>query len=151
MLRTRLIRIGVILTVTLALAGCASRWNPWNWFRRSAPVERVDTAGVPVDPRQLVATVETMTVEATPTGAIVRATGLSPTQGWWDAELVALPDAGEGRLVLEFRILPPVVPKAANTPRSREVTVAYSVSARKLEGLREIVVQGAGNARAVRR
>ena len=30
----------------------------------------------------------TMTVEPIPGGAIVRASGLTPTQGWWNAELV---------------------------------------------------------------
>ncbi len=152
MFRTPLIRFGIALTLTIALAGCASKWNPVNWFRRSAPVERVETeTGVPVDPRQLAATVLTLNVDPSPTGAIVRATGLPPTQGWWNAELVALPDQGDGRLVLEFRLAPPPGAKPAGTPQSREVTVAYSISARKLETLREIVVQGSGNARSVRR
>lgn len=144
-------RILVTLCLTIALAGCASKWNPVNWFRRSATVERVATDGSPAETRPLVATVESLTVEATPTGAILRATGLPPTQGWWEAELVPLPDAGDGRLVLEFRISPPPEARRQGPAPSREVVVAYAVSATKLARLSEIVVQGAGNARSVRR
>ena len=90
-------------------------------------------------------------VEDIPGGAIVRATGLTPTQGWWQAELVPLPVDEKGRLVLEFRIFPPIDDTAVNTPQSREVTVALYLSNIKLAALTEIVVQGQTNARAARR
>ncbi|OZA08094.1 MAG: hypothetical protein B7Y02_12980, partial [Rhodobacterales bacterium 17-64-5] len=85
-----------VLTVTLCLAlvGCGavreSRLNPFNWFKRSEARDLVQTEA-PGDPRPLVAEVLTMVVEPIPGGAIVRATGLPPTQGWWQAELIALP------------------------------------------------------------
>lgn len=146
-----MIRPLVVVALMIALAGCASRWNPVNWFKRSTEVERVEADGTPADTRVMVATVKTLVIESTSSGAIVRATGLPPTQGWWKAELVALPDAGDGRLVLEFRIAPPPEARREGTEWSREVTVAYAISARQLAGLGEIVVQGAGNARSVRR
>jgi hypothetical protein len=92
-----------------------------------------------------------MQVEEIPGGAIIRATGLTPTQGWWQAELVPQPVDVNGRLVLEFRIFPPVETTRVNTPRSREVVVAEYMSNIKLGPVREVVVQGVSNARAARR
>ena len=46
---------------------------------------------------------------------------------------------------------PPAAVTDVNTPRSREVDVATYISDYKLEAVREIVVQGAGNARVARR
>jgi hypothetical protein len=48
-----------------------------------------------------------MTVEPIPGGAVVRARGVTPTQGWWDAELVPQELDDKGILVYEFRLLPP--------------------------------------------
>lgn len=144
-----------ILVLSTALAGCGrfkeSRLNPLNWFR---PAQQ-DYVGVlyarPEDKRALVAEVTDLKVEATSGGALIRATGLPPSQGYWEAELVALPLDADGRLVFEFRIFPPLDPQPAGTPRSREITAAAALSTRKLEGVRTIVVQGAGNALSSRR
>ena len=139
------------LTLVLVLAGCGamreSRLNPFNWFGRSAPVEKVEVAGAPaVDPRALVATVTDMQVDSFSDGAIVRATGQTPTQGWWAAELVERPIDKDGVLVLEFRLLPPITPTDVNTPQSRSVTVATTLSNVKLSQIRRVVVQGQTNA-----
>ncbi len=143
------------LTVCLVLAGCGglrdSRLNPFNWFGKSQPRETIVLQETPGDPRPFVDAVLGMTVEPIPGGAIVRATGQTPTQGWWQAELVPLPVDENGTLVYEFRLLPPVTPTDVNTPQSRQVTVGIYISDYKLENLREIVVQGATNARAARR
>lgn len=146
-------RWALALTLTLTLASCGglrdSRLNPFNWFGRSAPAEKVIVeTGATVDPRLLVETVTDMKVDAFPGGAIVRATGLTPTQGWWAAELVDLPIDEDGVLVLEFRLLPPITPTDVNTPKSRTVTVGTSLSDIKLGKISRIVVQGATNARA---
>lgn len=147
----------VVLSLALvpALAGCArlgsSKLNPFNWFGRSEPREKVVLTDQPRDPRALVAEVVSMAVDEVPTGAIVRATGRTPTQGWWQAELVEQPLTEDGVLVLEFRIFPPIERTDVNTPQSREVTAAIALSVKTLEPVREIVVQGAGNARSARR
>ncbi len=146
-------RWALALTLTLALASCGglrdSRLNPFNWFGRSAPAERVEVAVDPdADPRPLVETVTDMQVDAFPGGAIVRATGLTPTQGWWAAELIELPIDADGVLVLEFRLLPPITPTDVNTPQSRTVTVGTSFSDIKMAKISRIVVQGKTNARA---
>jgi len=99
----------------------------------------------------MVETVLSMTVEPMPGGAIVRARGQTPTQGWWQAELVPLDLDDAGSLVYEFRLQAPLGQTAVNTPQSRQVDVAVFVSDIRLDGVREIVVQGANNARSARR
>jgi hypothetical protein len=139
-----------VATSAATLAGCGTKLNPFNWFKRSEPREKV-VVEEPEDPRPLVDTVLTMTVEAIPGGAVVRARGVTPTQGWWDAELVPLDQDEAGTLVYEFRLNPPTTTTDVNTQRSREIDVAIFVSDYKLDTVREIVVQGANNARASRR
>jgi hypothetical protein len=150
-----MMRLSAVLCLTLMLAGCGgfkdSKLNPFNWFGQSQETQKVALPERPKDQRALVETVLTMQVEEVPGGAIIRATGLTPTQGWWKADLVAQPVDENGRLVLEFRIFPPVETTRVNTPRSREVVVAEYMSNIKLGPVREVVVQGVSNARAARR
>lgn len=145
----------VFLGLAVAVAGCAgvrqSKLNPFNWFRKSQPRETIVLPGKKEDPRQLVDTVLSMTVEPIPGGAVVRARGVTPTQGWWDAELVPQELDDKGILVYEFRLLPPPDRADVNTQQSREIDVAIYISDVKLEAVREIVVQGASNARSARR
>ncbi len=144
-----------VVILAVALGSCArlaqSRFNPLNWFGQARQAGTADLYVLPQDPRALVAQVTVLKVEPYPGGAIVRATGVPPTQGYWDAELVAQPLDENGRLVYEFRIFPPPVPAASGTPFSRQVTVAASISNIKLQGVATIVVQGAGNALSARR
>lgn len=150
-------RLRPVLAVLLvvALSGCGgfkeSKLNPFNWFKRSEARMMVEVSAGVADPRPLVETVLDLVVEPIPGGAIVRARGLPPTQGWWDAELVPVPQEETGLLVYEFRIMQPAEPKDVNVPRSREVDVALYVSDYKLEFVSEIVVQGATNARSAHR
>ncbi|MCF8486405.1 MAG: hypothetical protein K9G71_14445 [Rhodobacteraceae bacterium] len=143
------------LIALLVLTSCGkvrdSRLNPFNWFGRSEQTETLQTVQKPADPRPLVADVVSMNVEPYSGGAIVRATGISPTQGYWDAELVELENDEPGHLILEFRLFPPVAEQGVNTPRSREVTVAMTLSPARLENISRITVQGASNARTTRR
>lgn len=141
----------LIAVLCTALAGCGGRLNPFNWFKPSEPRESIVLPTERTDPRPLVDAVLDLTVEPMPGGAIVRARGQTPTQGWWQAELVPLPVDENGVLVYEFRLLPPITKTDVNTPRSREVDVAIFISDIALERVREIVVQGAGNARTARR
>jgi hypothetical protein len=146
----------VALAAMLFLTSCGfvreSRLNPFNWFGRSEQTETVAAVGADEDPRPLVDDVISMQIEPYSTGVIVRATGITPTQGWWDAELVEakLEEEDPSHLVLEFRLLPPPAATPVNTPRSREVTVAKTVSVNRLENIRQITVQGARNARTSR-
>lgn len=145
----------VVLGLAVALAGCGkvrqSRLNPFNWFRKSQPRETIVLSDEQADPRPLVDTVLSMAVEPIPGGAVVRARGVTPTQGWWDAELVKRDVEEPGVLVYEFRLQPPAEQTAVSTQQSREIDVAVYLSEVRLEGVREIVVQGAKNARSARR
>lgn len=147
--------IAAILIASVMLAGCGmmreSRLNPVNWFRKSTPVQTVAPDGTVIDKRQLVADVTDLVIEKYPGGVLVRATGLPPSQGWWNAELVARPVDDKGVLIYDFRIFPPQTQTAANRPQSREITVAASLSDMKLQAISQIVVQGANNARSSRR
>lgn len=149
---TRSITIALAALLTLSACGAVrdSRINPFNWFGRSAPTETINTAEK-VDPRLLVADVVSLSVEAYSGGAIVRATGRADTQGYWNAELVEVKTDNPEQLVLEFRMLPPLVHGNISTPQSREITAAITLTPSKLEYIRTITVQGANNARATRR
>jgi hypothetical protein len=145
----------LMVTLCVALSGCGglrqSKLNPFNWFGRSEPRETIVLPGEKADPRPLVEAVLSLSVEPMPGGAIVRARGQTPTQGWWQAELVELDVDENGVLAFEFRLLPPITNTDVSTPQSRQVDVAVFVSDYKLEFVREIVVQGATNARSARR
>ena len=145
------------LAVMLVVVSCGriaqSRLNPFNWFGRSERVETVAIApeAATADGRQLVADVTALVIERNAGGAIIRATGLPPTQGFWEAELVSVPTEDEGVALYEFRVFPPPAPKPVSTVQSREITVATYLSDIKLDGIREVTVQGANNARSARR
>jgi len=157
------------LALTLATAGCGtirgSKLNPFNWFGRSQPEAQTTLAPKGGYPDQIgkpwqqpVAQVISLSVDKAPSGAIVTAIGLPPTQGYWQTDLVALnngePDAN-GTITYRFMLTPPAADSAdarrVSTQQSREVSAATFISNYKLETVRKIVVEGANNARSVRR
>ena len=145
---------GLLLAMTVS--GCAglreSRFNPFNWFGGAEPAQATALPVAPGDPRPLAAQITDLTIDRMPGGAIVRATALPPTQGFWDAELVERKDGGDpGTLILEFRMRPPVTPAAISTPRSRAVVAALFVSDIRLAQVGAITVQGATNGLTSRR
>lgn len=154
-------RQAAILTLAMAvmLSGCGfgqSRLNPFNWFGASPEAETLEPVFLQErqDRRPLVAQVTALEVERTPGGAIIRATGLPPVQGWYGAELVNEDRDGQpidGVLTYSFRAIPPPAPTRVSTVQSRELTVAVFVSEITLSATREIRVTGALNSRAARR
>ncbi|MCR8723960.1 hypothetical protein [Frigidibacter sp. ROC022] len=151
-------RLTAILGVCL-LTACGfgqSRFNPLNWFGPSENrVQLIPEGGFTTDndKRSMIERVTELTIEPVIGGALVRATGLPPVQGYWDGELVSTNDftPEKGVLLLEFRIAPPVEPTAVSTPQSREVVVGLFLSRQKLDGVREIRVLGLANSRSLRR
>lgn len=138
------------LVALLALTACSnwgtSKVNPTNWFSGAQANAVVPVATeLPGDPRPLVDRILSMQIENHTTGAIVRATGLPPTQGFWNAELVALPINDKGKLVLEFHLVPPGPGAPVVNQRSREITVAYDVTAYQLRTITSIEVRSASN------
>mgnify|MGYP000126737599 CR=1 FL=1 len=142
-----------LLVVVLGLTGCASRLNPMNWFGRDRE-ERVqisETIAAPVDDRQLVTEVLSLSVDPLPGGAIVRAMGLPPRQGYWEADLVEV-GREDGEIVFEFRVYRPVDANTrVGTQRSREILAGTSLTTQDLAGIRQIVVIAQQNRRSVSR
>lgn len=152
-------RLVAAFAVLILLGACGAserRWyNPLSWFGGSQEVAATDLAaqavGTAADPRPLVAQVLSLSVDAFPGGAIVRATGLPPTQGFWAGELIRIDGEDPSVVTFRFVAVPPPEPSRVSTQQSREIVVGTSLSRIELEGVREIVVQGATNARATRR
>lgn len=147
-----------VMTALLILPACgkvrASRFNPFNWSRPEVTtLAPKDGYQVTPDYRQLVDQVLTVAVEPMPGGAIVRASGLPPTQGYWQAELVA-ENNGEpvdGVLTLRFVVYPPPDPTPSSTQFSREITVGLFLADQQLAKISRITVQGQKTALSVRR
>ncbi|MCV2880935.1 hypothetical protein [Actibacterium sp. XHP0104] len=149
----------VALLAATLLSSCGkvreSRINPFNWFGkdREEAVEIVIPEDGVIDSRPMVAEVVSLRIDKMPGGAIITATGLARTQGYWDAELVAEYDEKpvDGVLSYQFRTYPPLARLPEGSPRTRELTAAHFVSDQTLEGVRSIVVKGASNQRSSRR
>jgi 1-aminocyclopropane-1-carboxylate deaminase/D-cysteine desulfhydrase-like pyridoxal-dependent ACC family enzyme len=156
-MRTTLI---LALATTVAISGCArvaeSQFNPLNWFGTSqttaTPVDAdgnriplVQAGGAQeIDARVLIDSVESMVVQQTSFGAIVRATGTAATQGAYNAELVPV-RADAGTLTLAFRV-EAVTGTAQGGTLSRRIVAAKTFSQGELAGVSRIAVQGQRNA-----
>lgn len=146
-----------IAVVSLVLAGCGeSRFNPFNWFRGGVEVETFEPIDIveDVEGRPLVAEISSLVVEPTPGGAIVRAVGLPPTQGWWDADLVNVDPDGDpvdGVMTYTFRARPPLDPARVSTPQSREISAAVTIPSVTLARVSQVRVTAETNARVARR
>ncbi|NKX46364.1 hypothetical protein [Roseicyclus persicicus] len=148
-----MLRVILALALVTSLAACGSRLNPFNWFGGDREQRIRVEQTVPEDPRDLrglVTEIVDLSVEPTPQGAIVRAMGRPPVQGFWEAELVEV-ERAEGGIVYEFRVFPPLTATPAGTPQSREVVVGTQLSNFDLQGIRTITVIGAENRRSVSR
>ncbi len=145
--------IAALLIVTITVPGCErisnSKLNPFNWFGGSKAEQTVavDSNGIPQDPRPLVQQVTALEVARQQGGAIIRASGLPPTQGWWEADLLPANDgvAEDGVLTYRFVVSQPLESRRSSTPQSRELTAAVFLSDIRLQDVRKIVVQGATN------
>ncbi|MGB7270028.1 MAG: hypothetical protein WBC90_10950 [Albidovulum sp.] len=155
----RLVTALTVVSLTLLLANCGkirdSRINPFNWFGKSqsAATAAAVSPGEISDGRLLVREVTSFVVEKTPGGAILRATGLPPTQGWWNAELVAQNrgQPEDGVLTYRFLVFEPLGQTRVSTPQSREVTAAVFLSDIRMQEVSNIIVLAETNSRSSRR
>ncbi len=170
--------LAMVLVASLGLSACSSwrdsRANPSNWFGRSQPAavnvdstgdvnpllpageDKLDLAGRPDagDPTFPITQVTELKVDATSTGAIIRATGVAQREGAFRAELRrnrSEEDAQNGVLTYTFRVAYPAYATAGGTERTRSVNAAHSVSNETLEGIRVIRVVSETNALETRR
>jgi predicted small lipoprotein YifL len=147
-----MLRVILALALMTSLAACGTRLNPLNWFGadREQRVSVAQEAATPTDPRQLVGEVVDLAIAPTPQGAILRAMGRPPAQGYWEAGLVEV-ERTATTLVYEFRVFPPLTATAPGTPQSREVVTGVQLSSFDLAGIRSITVIAAQNRRSVSR
>lgn len=154
--------VAAVLAASLILSACAgareSRLNPFNWFSRSEerPVTLAPEGGfapVAQDNRGLVANIAEMEIIRVPGGALINVRGQTPTQGWWDPQLVPLgrEDPVDRVLTYRFIVAAPRERTRVSTPQSREVTAARFVSDQTLQGVSRITVLGGENSRSSRR
>ena len=147
------------LALVLVLGACGwvggSRLNPMNWFS-SESQESIAPAGGwedGSDRRALVPVVIEAELLRTPEGAVLRATGQMPSQGWWDVQLRPVNDArpvGDA-LIYEFVAAGPLTATAVGSEASRQVTAGVKIGNAQLANVRRVVVRGAQNARELRR
>jgi len=147
-------RIALVLTILVTLASCGriaeSRLNPFNWFGRDRAAAAATPVVVAEHPRPLVSQVISVSVEQAPGGAILRAVGLPPRQGYWEPALLGPTRQGD-ILIYQFRAQPPLSPTRVSTQPSREIVEGAFISDQTLAGVREIQVLGAQASRVVRR
>ena len=155
MMRTKYITLSVM---ALALTGCGigdSALNPFRWLSQEEPVERLSEVDIAplIEDRPLVQSVDALVSERLPGGIIIRATGLPPSQGWFDAQLVreVSAAAGTGVIVYSFRARPPEEKTRVSTKQSRELVAGAYLSDIELAGITSIRVLSASNARTVGR
>jgi hypothetical protein len=169
----------ILLAATLILSSCGgwrdSRANPRNWFGSSSstPVASVDAQGqatnplVPqkaakgafsrpdaVDLSVPIQIVSELTIEPTPAGAIVRATGLAQRQGAYGAVLRAEqtdPETDKGVLSFTFRVIYPQDATIVGSERTRMIYAARTLSRKELQGISTIRVKAETNIRESRR
>lgn len=147
-----MLRVVLILSVIVSLAACDSRINPLNWFGGDREQRvRVDpddpNRATIIDPRALIAEITQLSVEQTTTGAIIRATGVAPAQGYFDAELV-LVERTETSVVYDFRV---ANPGATATSGLQQIDVGTELTFGELAGVRTITVIAQNNRRSVGR
>lgn len=168
-MRAKLIASGLVLTL---LGGCAtiseSRFNPLNWFGSSEPTPVATAAdgsavivlptlsprkGYPelIDTRPLAPQITDVQVVRSASGAIVTATALVPSLGYYDAQLVRAESDSASTLVFDYRLRPPQKTVGTGNAAQRRIPAAYSLSTPELAGIRTIIVRGANGARQVRR
>lgn len=149
---TRALTVFLVLMLTLAACG-QSRLNPRTWFARSTAEPTLGPTRATIDRRPLVPHITDLVIEPTSTGAIVRATALMPTAGYWDPELVP-ENAGrprDGVMTYRFVAARPRNGISVASPGPRTLTAAAVLTVYDLEVVREVVVIGAETTRRARR
>lgn len=147
----------VLICSALVLGACGSvggsRLNPLNWFGGSTSEPSLGPTSQVVDGRPLVPEVSALAIERTSSGALVRATALMPSGGWWDAELIPENNGRPVNGVLSYRFVAaaPRSPVDGSSEAARTIVAGATISTFTLEEVTSVTVQGAGNQRSVRR
>ena len=147
-------RILLALSLIAALAGCGGLSNsPLGGLLGISRSVDPYSGNPESDPRPMIDQITELKLERVPGGAIIRATGLPPRQGYFEGALLLM-NRGQpvnGMLQYQFRVVPPTGPTRTGPVQSREIIVGLFISDQTLAGIRGIQVSAARNALAVRR
>lgn len=156
--------LALLLVASVAVSGCSrisnSKINPMNWFgskseaavvyeQGQAPALVPSSGAAYSDARALIDTISVVELARTPSGAILRATGIAASQGAYNAELVLVSSEGN-TATYEFRIETPAGLQVQGATATRELTAAEVISANELKSYRNFVVKGARNTKSAR-
>ena len=150
-------QLALLLAFALLLAGCGpareSRMNPFNWFGSSREGPELGETSTVQDNRPAVEQVTGLSIERTSSGALVRAEGLVPGLGWWDAQLVPENNGRpvDGVMTYRFVAAAPRTAQPTGSVRARTIVAAVPISEIMLEQTARVVVAGATNSRSIRR
>ncbi len=156
-------RIYPAFGLVILLAGCSGggslgSLNPFNWFKNTGNASQSGAAltlaprrgyTAVTDTRPLIDQITGLSIDKTASGAIIRATGLAPAQGYHSADLV-LVSAISGELTYEFRTRAPGTVLRIGSERLREIIAGTHLSQSQLRGVRRIRVVAAQNSRTAR-
>ena len=163
-----------VLMLTLAVAGCgrlgdsAAALNPLRWFgggtdERTTLEPREGYARAIADGRPGIARITGAEWQAVNEGRLLVVTSITPTKGYWKAELVAETPDPTGRLrpdpdgVLRLRFVawpPPegsAAARMAANPPVDTITAAVTLSHTVLDHLQQVTITGADNAVTLRK
>lgn len=161
-----------LLIAMLSLSACGGRFsdsglNPFGWFGDTGPsrdtLEPDEGYAAAGDRRPALAAVTGASWQPLNEGRLLVVTGMAPTKGYWDAELIAVTPAPAGRLPLDpegtlhLRLVAwPPNPEDASarmpaSPVSDEITTAITLSNTTLARLRRVTITGAGNTLTISR
>jgi hypothetical protein len=155
----------LLLTTTLALSACQSRWNPSNWWGkdRESQVQTETNALIPEkteDGRSFFQSQETAEYRGLPIdkvtsvevhkvteGRLIMAVGVSSVHGTSDIRLIVPSEAAleGGVLTLDLMGRPPIEPVVGGSDQSREVTTAVVLTEQEMAGVRTIRVKALTN------
>jgi hypothetical protein len=161
--------IPLLLIAALVVTSCGrvrdSRLNPFNWFGRAesreivaagernpliprrsmlAPSEQKDT-------RSAIGRITQLQIERVPTGAVIRAEGISDRQGAYELGLRPIEGEEVPEGTLRFAFVGYQPPLAVGSETSRRVVAATKLSTQDLQSIRRIEVVGANNVMSARR
>jgi len=162
-----MVRQTLLMASLLAVTGCGgggnlslSNLNPFNWGKSDVAevqAERIAAARSTVatidDGRILLPSVGSIALDRSPTGVILRASGVAPAVGYHSAGLrpvsAGRPDEN-GVARFELVALPPEAVIGDSSAFARQLNVATFLGNSRLRGVRQIVVMSAGDERSVR-
>ncbi|WP_375172932.1 hypothetical protein [Pseudooceanicola sp.] len=161
--------IPLILIAALVLTSCGrlrdTRLNPFNWFGRgeSRQIEAVENRNPLIprrnvlsarekdDLRQPIQQVTFLAIERNPSGAIIRAEGVTTYQGAYEVELRPVIDETVPEDTLRYALVAYQPRLGVGTEASRRVVVARDLSNQELVTIRQIEVVAAANVMTARR